>query len=602
MKRFALHSALSGRQGVPKRLAQFPHVSLNNNGRWVASLKHFSSSSITSQQQEEDDLLNSDRESDQVDVVIVGAGPAGLSAAIKLKQLSNEQGKELRVCVLEKGAEVGSHILSGAVIEPRALNELIPDWKEKGAPLDTPVTSDSFVYLTENRHVRLPTPPQMHNTGNYVVSLSNVCKWLETQATELGVEIYPATPARQVLFHEDGAVKGVATGDLGISKEGKPKSTFTRGFEFHARMTMLAEGCRGSLTKSLNQPLKLRENCDPQTYGLGIKEIWTIDPKLHEPGKVVHTVGWPLDDSTYGGSWLYHMKENNQISVGFVIGLDYKNPYLSPYKEFQRWKHHPFVRPIFEGGECIMYGARSISEGGLQSIPRLVFPGGLLIGDTAGFLNVPKIKGTHNAMKSGIIAAEAAFEALTADGSTDEHIELLAYPEKLKQSWIWEDLYRVRNIRPIMARLGTHLGIAGAAIDTFIFRGKAPWTLRHKHADHETLALAKDSKPINYPSPDGKISFNLLENVQRSGVNHEEDQPCHLTLKDPSIPSKVNWPLYAGPESRYCPAGVYEYVDGQLVINASNCVHCKTCDIKDPTQNINWVTPEGGGGPLYSST
>ena len=540
-----------------------------------------------------------ERESMEYDVVIVGAGPSGLSAAIRLKQLAADSGQDVNVCVIEKGSEVGAHILSGAVIEPRALNELIPDWQERGAPLNTPATQDQFLLLTRETSYKLPTPPQMNNHGNYIVSLGNVCRWLGTQAEELGVEIYPGFAAAEVLYNDDGAVVGVATGDMGVDREGNPTDQFTPGMELRARYTLFAEGCRGSLTKTLFERFKLREGVDPQTYGIGIKELWEIDPVLHLPGKIVHTVGWPLDPSTYGGSFLYHM-ENNQVAVGFVIGLGYANPHLSPFDEFQRFKTHPDIRPTFEGGRRIAYGARAISAGGIQSIPKLIFPGGALIGDTAGFLNMPKIKGTHTAMKSGIVAAEAVFPAVAAGRGADEVAE---YPEKLRQSWLWEELYEVRNIKPSFS-WGLWAAIAYSALDTYIFRGKAPWTFHHK-PDHAKLKKASECPKIEYPKPDGVISFDKLSSVFISNTNHEEDQPCHLTLKDSTVPVRINLALYDAPEQRYCPAGVYEIVrdnDGsnpRLQINAQNCVHCKTCDIKDPTQNINWVTPQGGGGPNY---
>ncbi len=540
-----------------------------------------------------------ERESMEYDVVIVGAGPSGLSAAIRLKQLAADSGQDVNVCVIEKGSEVGAHILSGAVIEPRALNELIPDWQERGAPLNTPATQDQFLLLTRETSYKLPTPPQMNNHGNYIVSLGNVCRWLATQAEELGVEIYPGFAAAEVLYNDDGAVVGVATGDMGVDREGNPTDQFTPGMELRARYTLFAEGCRGSLTKTLFERFKLREGVDPQTYGIGIKELWEIDPVLHLPGKIVHTVGWPLDPSTYGGSFLYHM-ENNQVAVGFVIGLGYANPHLSPFDEFQRFKTHPDIRPTFEGGRRIAYGARAISAGGIQSIPKLIFPGGVLIGDTAGFLNMPKIKGTHTAMKSGIVAAEAVFPAVAAGRGADEVAE---YPEKLRQSWLWEELYEVRNIKPSFS-WGLWAAIAYSALDTYLFRGKAPWTFHHK-PDHAKLKKASECPKIEYPKPDGVISFDKLSSVFISNTNHEEDQPCHLTLKDSTVPVRINLALYDAPEQRYCPAGVYEIVrdnDGsnpRLQINAQNCVHCKTCDIKDPTQNINWVTPQGGGGPNY---
>ena len=539
------------------------------------------------------------REFMEYDIVIVGAGPSGLACAIRIRQLCAERGHDLSVCVIEKGSEVGAHILSGAVIEPRALDELFPDWKQRGAPLITAVTEDRFMFLTRTRALRLPTPPQMHNHGNYIISLGNLCRWLATQAEALGVEIYPGFAAAEVLYDDAGVVTGVATGDLGIGRDGSQTDRFQPGMELRARQTIFAEGCRGSLTRELFDRFKLRDGADPQTYGIGIKELWEIDPARHQAGLVVHSVGWPMSTDTYGGSWMYHF-ENNQLSVGFVIGLDYSNPHLSPFDEMQRFKTHPSVRPIFEGGRRISYGARALSEGGLQSIPKLTFPGGMLIGDTAGFLNVPKIKGTHTAMKSGMTAAEACVDHLVA---TDATAEATDYPERLRRTWLWSELASVRNIRPAF-RWGLYGGIAYSALDTYVLRGKAPWTLHH-HADHEQLRLAAQSPRIDYPKPDGKVSFDKLSSVFVSNTNHEEDQRIHLTLKDASVPIAFNLARYDAPEQRYCPAGVYEIVrDGanaepRLQINAQNCVHCKTCDIKDPTQNIRWVVPEGGGGPNY---
>jgi electron-transferring-flavoprotein dehydrogenase len=534
-----------------------------------------------------------EREAMEYDVVVVGAGPSGLAAAIRLKQLAAEKGQELAVCVVEKGSEVGAHILSGAVIEPRALAELFPDWKERGAPLETPATEDRFLYLTKTKAVKLPTPPQMHNEGNYIVSLGNVCRWLGSQAEALGVEIYPGFAAAEVLYTEDGRVRGVATGSMGIGKDGQPTENFQPGVELHAKETIFAEGCRGSLSKTLMERFHLRDGVQPQTYGLGVKELWEIDSAKHRPGLVIHTVGWPLDSSTYGGSFLYHL-EGNQVAVGFVVGLDYSNPYLSPFEEMQRFKTHPAIRPFFEGGRRIAYGARALSEGGLQSLPKLDFPGGVLIGDAAGTLNTPKIKGTHTAMKSGMVAAETVFARLK-EGATG------TFREALEKSWVWDELSAARNIRPSF-RFGLFGAMAYSAIDTYLFRGKAPWTLRH-HADHEQLKPAAEAKPIEYPKPDGKITFDRLSSVFISNTNHEENQPPHLQLKDPAKAVEVNWKVYAGPEGRYCPAGVYEFLQDEagtrLQINAQNCVHCKTCDIKDPTQNINWVVPEGGGGPNY---
>ena len=538
------------------------------------------------------------RESMEYDVVIVGAGPSGLSTAIRLRQLAERDGRELSVCVVEKGSEVGAHILSGAVVEPRALNELIPDWKERGAPLNTPVQEDRFLLLSEQGARKLPTPPQMHNEGNYIVSLGNLCRWLGEQAEALGVEIYPGFAAAEVLFDDAGSVRGIATGDMGVTREGEHGPNYAQGIELHARQTVFSEGCRGSLTKGLMARYGLREGADPQTYGLGIKELWEIDPAVHQPGLTVHTVGWPLTSDTYGGSFLYHL-EDNLVSVGFVVGLDYSNPHLSPYEEFQRFKTHPAIRKYFEGGRRISYGARALSEGGFQSLPKLTFPGGLLVGDTAGFLNVPKIKGTHMSMKSGIEAAEALFAYLADEAPASP--EVTAYPERLKASWLWDELYTVRNVRPSF-RWGLWGGMAYSAIDTFVLRGRAPWTLKN-HADHTQLRKASECPPIVYPKPDGKISFDRLSSVFISATNHEEEQPCHLRLKNAEVPIKTNLALYDAPEQRYCPAGVYEIVQEaegpRMQINAQNCLHCKTCDIKDPTQNIDWAVPEGGGGPNY---
>jgi len=546
-----------------------------------------------------------ERESMEFDVVIVGAGPSGLAAAIRLRQLAQEGGQDISVCVLEKGSEVGAHILSGAVLEPRALDELLPDWKEQGAPLNTPVADEKFLLLTEKGSRSIPIgllPAQTHNQGNYIVSLGNVCRWLAEQAEALGAEVYPGFAAAEVLYDEQGRVRGVATGDMGIARNGEKKPTWEPGMELLARYTLFAEGCRGSLTKGLEKRFNLREGRDPQTYGIGIKELWELDPAKHKPGTVLHTAGWPADDKTWGGSFIYHL-EDNQAYVGYVIGLDYQNPHLSPFDEFQRFKTHPAIRPMLEGGRRISYGARALNEGGYQSVPQLAFPGGLLIGCAAGFLNVPKIKGSHTAMKSGMLAAESVMEALAA--GDEGYGALASYEEKYRASWVHEELYRARNFRPAAARWGNRLGFFYGGIDLKFFGGKLPWTLRHKHADHETLKPASEMPRIDYPKPDGIITFDRLSSVYLSNTNHEEDQPVHLQLIDPSIPIEKNLPLYDEPAQRYCPAAVYEVVrdeDGanpRFVINAQNCVHCKTCDIKDPAQNINWVVPEGGGGPNY---
>ncbi len=539
------------------------------------------------------------RERMEYDVVIVGAGPAGLSAAIRLRQLAREHGRELGVCVIEKGSEVGAHILSGAVLEPRALGELIPDWREQGAPLVTPATEDRFMILTRSRALRLPTPPQMSNHGNYIISLANLCRWLARQAEALGVEIYPGFAAAEILYDERGRVVGVATGERGIGKDGKPTASHQQGVELRAWQTLFAEGARGSLTKTLFARFGLGAGANPQTYGIGLKELWEVAPDRHRPGLAVHTVGWPLDWRTYGGSFLYHL-ENRQVAVGFVVGLDYANPYLSPFEEFQRFKTHPVIRPTLAGGRRIAYGARALNEGGAQSIPRLTFPGGALIGCAAGFLNVPKIKGTHGAMKSAMVAAEAVFEAL---GRSEPPAEVVAYPERLKASWLWEELHRARNIRPAF-RAGLWAGMAYAALDTYLLRGRAPWTFGH-HQDHAALRPKDRCQPIAYPRPDGEITFDRLSSVFLSATNHEENQPAHLRLREPGQAIALNLATYDAPETRYCPAGVYEILrdangaNPRLQINAQNCVHCKTCDIKDPGQNIDWVVPEGGGGPNY---
>ena len=548
------------------------------------------------------------RESMEFDVVIVGAGPSGLSAAIRLMQLSLENEHELTVCVVEKGSEVGAHILSGAVVDPIALNELIPDWKEKGAPMGVPVTDNQHWVLSESGKSSMPhfvLPPLMGNKGCNTLSLGNLVRWLAEQAEAMGVEVYPGFAAAEVLFNDDGAVKGIATGDMGRGKDGKPGPNFEPGMELHAKYTFFAEGCRGHLSKTLLEKFNLADGRQPQTYGIGIKELWDVPAEQHKEGTVIHTQGWPLTDCA-GGGFIYH-QENNQIAIGFVVTLDYENPYLSPYEEMQRFKTHPSIKPMLEGGRRVAYGARAINEGGLQSVPKLAFPGGCLTGGAAGFVNVPRIKGSHNAMKTGMLAAESAFKALKGERS---HDELSDYEPAFEASWVYKDLHKVRNARPALTKFGIKLGTIYAGFDMWMNQlglgFLLPWTFGH-HTDHDQIKPAKDMPKINYPKPDGEITFDKLTSVSFSNTNHEEDQPVHLTLKDASVPVATNYAVYDGPEARFCPAGVYEYVADEdkggdamrLQINAQNCVHCKTCDIKDPTQNINWVVPEGGGGPNY---
>lgn len=540
------------------------------------------------------------------DVLIVGAGPAGLAAAIRIKQLAIAQQREISVCILEKGSEVGAHILSGAIMDPIALTELFPDWKQRGAPLITTVNKEKVLFLNEQKSYNLPVIPSFQNHGNYIISLGLLCKWLAQQAEDLGVEIYAGFAASEVLYHNNGAVKGVATGNMGVNKDGTHSEHFQMGIELHAQQTLFAEGTRGSLSKQIIQHFALDRHCQPQTYGLGIKEIWEVSPEQCQQGLVIHTIGWPLDQKTYGGSFIYHL-DNNQIALGMVVGLDYRNPYLSPFEEFQRFKTHPNIRSMLEGGRRIAYGARAISEGGLQSLPQLCFEGGALIGDAAGFLNVPRIKGSHTAIKSGMLAAEAVFNILENTNNTLPEQPIIAhdYPRLFRNSWLYQELYSARNIRPAF-KWGLFPAMVYTALEQYIFKGQAPWTLKHRHSDHQSLFKARDCTPIIYPKADGKLTFDRASSVFLANIAHEDNQPIHLHLKNPLLAIDVNYQDYASPETRYCPAGVYEIITNaqqspQLHINAANCIHCKTCDIKDPTQNIDWQTPEGGSGPNYSA-
>ncbi|KAF2661123.1 electron transfer flavo protein-ubiquinone oxidoreductase [Lophiostoma macrostomum CBS 122681] len=559
------------------------------------------------------DPRQQEREADEVDVCIVGGGPAGLAAAIRLKQLANEAGNEdFRVLLLEKAGELGDHIVSGNVIEPSALKELLPDWNSEDNPNrfehTTPAKEDRMRFLTKNSAIPLPKPPQMNNHGNYIISLNQLVKWLGERAEELGVEIYPGFAASEILYDHEGAVKGVATNDLGVARDGTPKDSFERGMAFHAKVTLLGEGCHGGLAKQIIKKYNLRRDSQHQTYGLGVKEVWEVQPEKFQSGLVVHSMGYPLPTDTYGGGWMYHFGDN-LVSIGLVVGLDYPNPWLAPYGEFQKMKHHPLYKTVLEGGKCISYGARTLIEGGFQSIPKCSFPGGALIGDTAGFLNLPKIKGTHTAMRSGMLAAEATYDALQSS-TEDGTIFLYDYEDKLRSSTIWSELKQVRNMRPSFhTPLGLYGGILYSGIEAYILRGKEPWTLKHGKPDHAATKTADQCKKIEYPKPDGKISFDILTSVSRSGTNHEEDQPVHLQVKDWDKHTQMAWPKYKGVENRFCPAGVYEYVEDdskelgvRFQINAQNCVHCKTCDIKAPDQDINWATPQGGEGPKYVLT
>ncbi|KAF5574144.1 hypothetical protein FPCIR_13722 [Fusarium pseudocircinatum] len=584
-----------------------------SGARVAMASRAFSTTSRLRDDDEDFDPASVERESDEVDVCIVGAGPAGLSAAIRLKQLANEAGNEdFRVLVLEKAGDLGAHILSGAVIQPTSINELIPDWLDENNPNRfehaTPAGTDRMRFLTKNSAIPIPAPPQMTNHGNYIVSLNQFVKWLGERAEEIGVEVYPGFAASEVVYASDGSVKGVATNDLGVGRDGKPKETFERGMEFHARVTMFGEGCHGSLSKQVINKFDLRRDSQHQTYGLGVKEVWEIDPAKFEKGLVVHSMGYPLPKDVYGGSFMYHFGEN-LVQIGLVVSLDYSNPWMSPYQEFQKLKRHPLFRDVLEGGKCISYGARALIEGGFQSIPKVAFPGGALIGDSAGFVNVPKVKGTHNAMKSGMLAAEAAWTAISE--KTDEGtVFLYDYENKLRDSPIWKELKEVRNMRPSFhTPLGLYGGIMYSGLEAYVFKGRVPWTLKHKTPDHAATLPADKVPKIEYEKPDGKLTFDILTSVSRTGTNHEEDQPVHLQVKDWDAHTESTYPPFKGLENRFCPAGVYEYVEDEskphgvrFQINAQNCIHCKTCDIKAPHQDINWQVPQGGEGPKYYMT
>ncbi|KAG4258374.1 electron-transferring-flavoprotein dehydrogenase [Fusarium proliferatum] len=602
-------ATISARFSIPRRTS----TTVWSGARVPMTSRAFSTTSRLRDDDQDFDPASVERESDEVDVCIVGAGPAGLSAAIRLKQLANEAGNEdFRVLVLEKAGDLGAHILSGAVIQPTSINELIPDWLDENNPNRfehaTPAGTDRMRFLTKNSAIPIPAPPQMTNHGNYIVSLNQFVKWLGERAEEIGVEVYPGFAASEVVYASDGSVKGVATNDLGVGRDGKPKETFERGMEFHARVTMFGEGCHGSLSKQVINKFDLRRDSQHQTYGLGVKEVWEIDPAKFEKGLVVHSMGYPLPKDVYGGSFMYHFGEN-LVQIGLVVSLDYSNPWMSPYQEFQKLKRHPLFRDVLEGGKCISYGARALIEGGFQSIPKVAFPGGALIGDSAGFVNVPKVKGTHNAMKSGMLAAEAAWTAISE--KTDEGtVFLYDYENKLRDSPIWKELKEVRNMRPSFhTPLGLYGGIMYSGLEAYVFKGRVPWTLKHKTPDHAATLPADKVPKIEYEKPDGKLTFDILTSVSRTGTNHEEDQPVHLQVKDWDAHTESTYPPFKGLENRFCPAGVYEYVEDEskphgvrFQINAQNCIHCKTCDIKAPHQDINWQVPQGGEGPKYYMT